>query len=63
MPKHQLKAYEPKENTDMSATGKVIRKGTRSFITEALPDDPVYPRGFVVGGKYSRGSSKRPPKK
>jgi hypothetical protein len=32
---------------------KIIRKGTRFNITEASPDDPIYTRGFVIGGHYS----------
>lgn len=41
----------------MATTGKVIRKGKRFSITEASPDHPIYKRGFVVGGHYSRRSS------
>ena len=33
--------------------GKVIRQGKRSSIREASPDDPIYTRGFLVGGNYS----------
>ncbi len=32
---------------------KIIRKGKRFNITEAAPDDPIYTRGYVIGGHYS----------
>jgi hypothetical protein len=48
----------PKENTDMKKTGTVIRKGKRLSITEALPDSPIYNRGFVIGGMRMKDSSK-----
>ena len=38
--------------------GKVIRKGKKLSMTEVLPDDPIYTRGFVIGGK-TLGSSSR----
>jgi hypothetical protein len=31
---------------------KIIRKVKRFNITEAAPDDPIYTRGFVIGGRY-----------
>ena len=31
---------------------KIIRKGKYFNITEASPDDPIYTRGFVIGGHY-----------
>ncbi len=40
----------------MKKTGKVIHKGKRLSITEALPTDPIYSRGYVIGGHYSRRS-------
>jgi hypothetical protein len=46
----------PEENTDINKTGKVIRKGKKFSITEALPTDPIYSRGYVIGGHYSRRS-------
>jgi hypothetical protein len=36
--------------------GKLIRKGARSFLTEASPDDPIYKRGWFVGGYFSKDS-------
>ncbi|MCB2218433.1 MAG: hypothetical protein KQH59_20425 [Desulfobulbaceae bacterium] len=33
----------------MSKTGKVIRTGKRSNLTQALPDHPIYKRGWTVG--------------
>ena len=37
-------------------TGKVIRQGGGCLITEALPDSPIYKRGFVIGGYVSKKS-------
>ncbi len=42
----------------MRKTGKVIRKGKKFSLTEALPDDPIYKRGFVIGGRQTTGSSR-----
>ena len=39
-----------------STTGTKIRKGAGSIHRQALPDDPIFTRGFVFGGQ-------RPPKK
>ena len=44
-----------------NTTGKVIRKGKRLSIREASPDDPIYTRGYVIGGRHSRSSSKPTP--
>ena len=33
------------------------RRGKRSLLKEALPDDPIFTRGFVIGGRYP---SRRP---
>jgi hypothetical protein len=42
----------------MKKTGKVIRKGKKFSLTEALPSSPIYKRGFVVGGQQTTNSSK-----
>ena len=42
-------------------TGKVIRQGKHSSLTVLSKDDPVYKRGFVIGGRTSRFSSKSTP--
>ena len=31
---------------------KVIRQGKRSSIKFLPPDDPIYTRGYVIGGHY-----------
>ena len=46
------KSHDKQEKTD-SAGGKIIRRGKRFSIVEASPDDPIYTRGFVIGGHYS----------
>ncbi len=38
--------------------GEVIRKGKRFSIVWASADDPIYTRGYVVGGNYTKRSSK-----
>ncbi len=40
----------------MRKTGKVIRKGKKFSLTEALPNDPIYSRGFVIGGMRTTDS-------
>jgi hypothetical protein len=42
----------------MRKTGKVIRKGKKFSLTEALPSSPIYNRGFVIGGMRTKDSSK-----
>ena len=42
----------------MKKTGKIIRKGKKFNLTECLPDDPVYSRGFVFGIKTVNNISK-----
>ena len=37
---------------------KMIRQGKKYSIKEALPDDPIYNRGFVVGVQRSKNLSK-----
>ncbi len=34
-----------------------IRKGAGSSIRELPPDDPIYTRGFAIGGRRSKASS------
>jgi len=41
----------------MKKTGKVLRKGKKFSLTEALPDSPIYSRGFVIGGMRTKDSS------
>jgi hypothetical protein len=36
----------------MFKKGKVIPKGKRISITQAAPDDPIYQRGYFIGGVY-----------
>lgn len=45
----------------MSTTGKLTPQGRPSLRREAPPDHPIYKRGFVVGGHYSRRSSTTTP--
>ena len=33
------------------------RKGAGSLIRQASPDDPIYTRGFAIGGRRSKASS------
>ncbi len=49
--------------TDTTTTGQPIRKGKRFSINRASPDDPIFKRGFVIGGRYSSTSSKGSPRK
>ncbi|GEM_PF-3506007 len=39
-------------------TGPKTRKGARSLLRQALPTDPIYTRGYSVGGGYSTNSLK-----
>ena len=41
-----------------SKTGKVTPKERESLIRKALPDDPIFSRGFVLGGRYPRRTPK-----
>lgn len=40
--------------------GSKVRKGARSVLTEASADDPIYTRGFAVGGITARRTSVAP---
>lgn len=40
-----------------SVAGKLTLKGRPSLIREAPPNHPIYKRGYVVGGQYSRSSA------
>ena len=42
----------------MSKKGKVIRKGKNFEITECPPDHPIYKRGWIISGTYSKYPSK-----
>jgi len=56
------KFYRGEENgggkKDMTAAAYEVIKGKVSGIREAEPDDPIYTRGFIIGGTFSRMSSK-----
>jgi len=41
-----------------NTTGPKTRAGARSSLRQALPTDPIYTRGFSVGGHYSKPLSK-----
>lgn len=47
-----------KESSGISETGKRTIPEVPSWIEIASPDDPIYTRGYVFGGRYSRNSSK-----
>ena len=42
---------------DTSTTRTKIRKGAGASIRQASPDDPIYTRGFVIGGRRSKAAS------
>ncbi len=42
---------------DSSKAGRSTPKDERFRARKASPDDPIYTRGFVIGGRYSRRSS------
>ena len=42
----------------MKKTEEKIIKGKKLTLKELPPDDPIYSRGFVVGGKTSRSLPK-----
>ena len=46
---------------DSSKPGRSTPKDERFRARKASPDDPIYTRGFVIGGRYSRRSSKDTP--
>ena len=41
---------------DTSKTRRKIRKGGGSSIRELSPDDPIFTRGFAIGGRRTRAS-------
>lgn len=43
------------------ANDKKTQKRRRFSIREAAPDDPIYTRGWVVGGVYPRPAAQRTP--
>ena len=47
-----------KESSDISATGKRIIPEVPSWIKIASENDPIYKKGYMFGGTYSRSSSK-----
>ncbi len=53
-----LSQYCTYQDTDEVKTGKVISEGKKLSITEASPDAEIYNRGFVIGGKIFKRSSK-----
>ncbi len=46
---------------DPSTAGTPTPKDERFRARKASPDDPIYTRGFVIGGRYPRRSSKDTP--
>ncbi len=40
----------------MGKTRRKIRKGAGDSIREASPDDPIFTRGFVFGGRRTKAS-------
>ncbi len=52
-----------KESSDMSTTGKRIIPEVPSWIKIASENDPIYKKGYMFGGTYSRNSSKSSPAK
>ena len=46
---------------ESSKPGRSTPKDERFRAREAPPDDPIYTRGFVIGGRYPRRSSKDTP--
>lgn len=56
--KQQNETSEHDPKTDTSTTGRKIIPGTESWFRKASPDDPIYKRGYVVGGRILKGSSK-----
>ncbi len=48
------------KNQKSSERNLKIRKGARSWLKEASPDDPIFTRGFVIGGRYSPRPSSKP---
>ena len=44
---------------DITSAPYCVIKGKVSGIREAEPDDPIYTRGFIIGGTFSRMASKR----
>ncbi len=52
---NMAKNEKKKADADGTKTGKE-ETSSQSLIVEAGPDDPIYKRGFVVGGYYSKNS-------
>ena len=48
------KKKRPRQSTDTSTTGKPTRKERESLIRKLSPDDPIFTRGFVIGGRFSK---------
>ena len=52
---------DPKEAAaDTPTTGVKIRKGAGFSMGKASKDAPIFYLGFVVGGRFSRFSPKKP---
>ena len=54
-PRRKTKTSGP-EKGGTSKTGTPIQWAKLSSLKPASPDDPIYTRGFVIGGRYSRRS-------
>ena len=46
-----------KKQTSRKKTEELIPKERKSLVRDALPDDPIFTRGFIIGGRYP---SRRP---
>ncbi len=46
------KKKQPKPSTGTSKTGKPTPEEVASLLPPASPDDPIFTRGFVIGGRF-----------
>ncbi len=48
------KKKQSKPSTATSKTGRPTPEEVASLLPQASPDDPIYTRGFVIGGRFSK---------
>ena len=54
-----MSTEEKKVTQKKAAKPTRVLKGRRYSIKEAPPDDPIFTRGFVIGGRYPRRTKPR----
>jgi len=60
-PEHTGKDAGGEGESKITAVAYSVTNGRVSSIGELPPDDPIYTRGFIIGGTFSRMTLKRNP--